>query len=105
MRLYGLDLLPDLMSTVTDAVLETVTEWQGRPLDASYPLVSFAIGVTIGRHSHGWRGGSPRGPADDCRPSPRSPRDGTLRFDGVDRHQRAPEFHARYSTLKRQETS
>jgi hypothetical protein len=32
---------PDLISTVTDAVLETVAEWQGRPLDACYPLVFF----------------------------------------------------------------
>ena len=31
----------DLISTITDAVLETVTEWQGRPLDACYPLVFF----------------------------------------------------------------
>jgi len=32
---------PDLISTVTDAVLETVAEWQERPLDACYPLVFF----------------------------------------------------------------
>ena len=32
---------PDLISTVTDAVLETVAEWQGRPLDVCYPLVLF----------------------------------------------------------------
>ena len=39
---------PDLISTVTDAVLEAVTEWQGRPLDACYPLVFFdAIRVKI----------------------------------------------------------
>lgn len=37
-ELYGIDVSPDLISTVTDAVLETVTEWQGRPLDACYPL-------------------------------------------------------------------
>ena len=35
-ELYGIDVSPDLISTVTDAVLETVTEWQGRPLDACY---------------------------------------------------------------------
>ena len=40
-ELYGLDVSPDLISTVTDAVLETVSEWQGRPLDACYPLVFF----------------------------------------------------------------
>ena len=39
---------PDLISTVTDAVLETVAEWQSRPLETSYPLVFFdAIRVKI----------------------------------------------------------
>ena len=33
-ELYGIDVSPDLISTVTDAVLDAVTEWQGRPLDA-----------------------------------------------------------------------
>ena len=47
-ELYGVDVSPDLISTVTDAVLETVTEWQGRPLDVCYPLVFFdAIRVKI----------------------------------------------------------
>lgn len=47
-ELYGIDLSPDLISTITDAVLETVAEWQGRPLDACYPLVFFdAIRVKI----------------------------------------------------------
>jgi putative transposase len=39
--LYGLEVSPDLVSTITDAVLETVGEWQNRPLEASYPLVFF----------------------------------------------------------------
>jgi putative transposase len=47
-ELYGIDVSPDLISTVTDAVLDTVAEWQGRPLDACYPLVFFdAIRVKI----------------------------------------------------------
>src|SRR6188472_1802242 len=41
MELYGLEVSPDLISTVTDAVLETVAEWQNRPLEGSYPLVFF----------------------------------------------------------------
>ena len=46
--LYGLDVSPDLVSTVTDAVLETVAEWQDRPLEASYPFVFFdALRVKI----------------------------------------------------------
>ena len=47
-ELYGIDVSPDLISTITDAVLETVTEWQNRPLEASYPLVFFdALRVKI----------------------------------------------------------
>jgi putative transposase len=47
-ELYGIDVSPDLISTITDAVLEAVAEWQGRPLDACYPLVFFdAIRVKI----------------------------------------------------------
>lgn len=45
---YGIDVSPDLISAVTDAVLEEVTEWQNRPLDVCYPLVFFdAIRVKI----------------------------------------------------------
>ncbi len=47
-ELYGIDVWPDLISAVTDAVLEEVAEWQNRPLDAVYPLVFFdAIRVKI----------------------------------------------------------
>ena len=47
-ELYGLDVSPDLISAVTDAVLDEVAEWQNRPLDASYPLVFFdALRVKI----------------------------------------------------------
>jgi len=47
-ELYGIDVSPDLISTVTDAVLEEVAAWQGRPLDAVYPLVFFdALRVKI----------------------------------------------------------
>jgi len=47
-ELYGIDVSPDLISAVTDAVLEAVGEWQNRPLDACYPLVFFdAIRVKI----------------------------------------------------------
>lgn len=40
-ELYGIDVSPDLISTVTATVLEAVTEWQGRPLDVCYPLALF----------------------------------------------------------------
>ena len=47
-ELYGIDVSPDLISTVTDAVLEEVAAWQARPLDPAYPLVLFdAIRVKI----------------------------------------------------------
>ncbi len=46
--LYGIDVSPDLISAVTDAVLDEVNEWQNRPLDICYPLVFFdAIRVKI----------------------------------------------------------
>jgi transposase-like protein len=40
-ELYGVEVSPDLISTVTDAVLEEVKEWQNRPLEALYPVVIF----------------------------------------------------------------
>ena len=39
--LYGVDVSPDLISAVTDAVLDEVAAWQGRPLEPVYPLVFF----------------------------------------------------------------
>ena len=46
--LYGVDVSPDLISAVTDAVLEEIVAWQGRPLEAVYPLVFFdALRVKI----------------------------------------------------------
>jgi transposase-like protein len=47
-ELYGTEVSPDLISRVTDAVLEEVKEWQSRPLDACYPIVFFdALRVKI----------------------------------------------------------
>jgi len=47
-ELYGTEVSPDLISKVTDAVLEEVKEWQSRPLDACYPIVFFdALRVKI----------------------------------------------------------
>jgi putative transposase len=46
--LYGIEVSPDLISTVTDAVLDEVAIWQQRPLDPVYPLVFFdALRVKI----------------------------------------------------------
>ena len=38
-EMYDADVSPALISKVTDRVLDTVTEWQNRPLDAVYPIV------------------------------------------------------------------
>jgi putative transposase len=47
-ELYGLEVSPDLISRVTDAVLEEVKEWQNRPLDPVYPVIIFdALRVKI----------------------------------------------------------
>ena len=45
---YGIEVSPDLISAVTDAILDEVAEWQDRPLEAVYPLVFFdALRVKI----------------------------------------------------------
>lgn len=47
-ELYGTEVSPDLISRVTDAVLDEVREWQNRPLDPVYPVVFFdALRVKI----------------------------------------------------------
>ncbi len=47
-ELYGVEVSPDLISRVTDAVLEEVRDWQARPLDPVYPVVFFdALRVKI----------------------------------------------------------
>jgi putative transposase len=47
-ELYGVEVSPSLISTVTDAVLEEVTAWQQRPLVPLYPVVFFdALRVKI----------------------------------------------------------
>jgi putative transposase len=46
--LYGIDVSADLISAVTDAVLDEIAAWQARPLEAAYPLVFFdALRVKI----------------------------------------------------------
>jgi putative transposase len=38
-EMYDVDVSPDLISRVTDGVLEELQEWQSRPLDRVYPVV------------------------------------------------------------------
>ncbi len=41
LELYGLEVSPDLISTITDEVLVEVKEWQSRPLEAMYAMMYF----------------------------------------------------------------
>ena len=53
-EMYDVDVSPDLISRVTDGVLEELQEWQSRPLDAVYPVVFIdALMVKI-RSATGW---------------------------------------------------
>src|SRR5688572_10731629 len=46
--MYAIEVSPDLISTVTDAVVAEVTAWQSRPLERMYPVVFFdALRVKI----------------------------------------------------------
>ena len=38
-EMYDVEVSPDLISRVTDGVLEELQEWQSRPLDAVYPVI------------------------------------------------------------------
>ena len=52
-ELYGVEVSPALISAVTDAVLEEVQAWQGRPLEAVYPIVYLdAIHVKLRTDGH-----------------------------------------------------
>src|SRR5262249_25263416 len=47
-ELYDVEVSPDLISRVTDAVLDEVREWQNRSLDPLYPVIFFdALRVKI----------------------------------------------------------
>lgn len=39
LEIYQVEVSPALISKVTDAILEEVTAWQSRPLDAIYPII------------------------------------------------------------------
>ena len=47
-EMYGVEVSPEFISNVTDAVMAEVTAWQARPLEAMYPVVFFdALRVKI----------------------------------------------------------
>ncbi|WP_061276895.1 IS256 family transposase, partial [Komagataeibacter xylinus] len=48
LEIYGMEASPDLISVITDAVLDEVAAWQNRPLEVVYPVVFFdALRVKI----------------------------------------------------------
>ena len=50
--IYGTEVSPDLISTVTDGVMDEVTAWQNRPLERIYPIVYLdAIRIKV-RHNN-----------------------------------------------------
>lgn len=52
-ELYKVEVSPSLISSVTDAVLDDVKAWQGRPLDTVYPIVYLdAIHVKVRSRGH-----------------------------------------------------
>jgi putative transposase len=52
-EIYGVEVSPTLISNVTEAVMEEVKTWQGRPLDAIYPIVYLdALVVKIRESGH-----------------------------------------------------
>ena len=52
-EIYGVEVSPELISSVTDGILSEVKEWQNRPLDEVYPIVFFdAIRMKIRDEGH-----------------------------------------------------
>lgn len=80
-EMYGTEISPSLISSVTDAVSDEVKAWQSRPLDAIYPIayldcihvkvregtvrvkaVYLAIGITMRARRRCWASGWPSRP-------------------------------------------
>ena len=57
-EIYGVEVSPDLISRVTDAVVEELQEWQARPLGRVYPVIF--TGALMVKIRDGW---SPTGPS------------------------------------------
>ena len=63
--MYGVEVSLDLISRVTDAVMDDVREWGKRPLEDVYPVVfldsmvlKIREGGTVQRRALSWRSGS-----------------------------------------------
>jgi transposase-like protein len=60
-ELYGTEVSPDLISRVTDAVLDEVWEWQNQPPDPVYPVVFFDA-LRVKMRDEAWSGVRRRSP-------------------------------------------
>jgi putative transposase len=49
-EIYGVEVSPDLVSTVTDGVINDVKDWQNRPLDEVYPVLYLDATILKVRH-------------------------------------------------------
>jgi putative transposase len=38
-EIYGVDVSHEMISNITDSILDEITQWQNRPLDTVYPIV------------------------------------------------------------------
>src|ERR1700749_1778643 len=52
-EIYGVEVSPSLISTVTDGVLDEVRAWQARPLDSVYPIL-YLDALQVKVKSQGW---------------------------------------------------
>ena len=75
-ELYDVEVLPDLVTKITEKIMPEVTAWQNRPLEAVYPFVFMdaihykvredhryerkAAYVVLGIAMDGWTEGHPR---------------------------------------------
>ena len=48
-EIYNVEVSPELISNVTDAIMDDVREWRNRPVDNMYPIVFFDALVVKGR--------------------------------------------------------
>ena len=66
--MYAIEVSPDLISAVTDAVVAEVTAWQARPLEPLYPVVFFdALRVKIRDEARGAQQSRLSRPGGACR--------------------------------------
>jgi putative transposase len=90
---YKVEVSPDFISTVTDAVVEELSAWQNRPLETVYPMVFFDAlrvkirdeGVVRNKCVYLGPGGERRGEQRCFRPLDRAERRGALLVKGNER--------------------